>query len=652
MAFNKIISLWIISGACATQVFGATAHRDLENREQTLRFSLDVINGEASYQVRHVGANHYTTTIESSPLGIVRTDDDFSKELELVSCSEISRVIDDYTLVSGKKTHVHDEGVEQTFHLKNSKSESIDLIVRMYAEGVAFRYAFPENARQLKFITRETTGFHLPMGGKVWLQPYSKVATWAPAYENTYANGIPIGSRSPGPEGWAMPALYQTSSGWTFITEADLDGNYFASHFQPDPKGGLYLLRPPEEEETYGVAPQFAAITQPWHSPWRLILFSENLADIVQSNLVTSLAHPSTIEDSSWVHPGCSSWSWWSDMASPADFNKLTPFVDLSAQEGWPYSTIDLEWPYMNDGDIASLIKYAEKKNVGLILWYNSGGAHNHVPEAGPRDLLANPSAREAELSRIAKLGAKGIKVDFMQSDKQYVIGLYIDILESAARHHLIVDFHGATLPRGWSRTYPNLISMEAVSGAEQYWSQDFAENAQTTDAIYPFTRNVVGSMDYTPMVFNSPANLKAHKTTNAHELALAIVFESGIQHLIVTPKDIAEQPEYIRDFLHALPTAWDETRLLAGRPGELAVLARRHNSTWYVAGINGEKVSQQLPLQLGFLGAGHFKISLISDGDSPSEFKHQEQTVASNDSLEIELAARGGFAARIDPQN
>jgi hypothetical protein len=336
------------------------------------------------------------------------------------------------------------------------------------------------------------------------------------------------------------------------------------------------------------------------------------------------------------------------------------PFIDAAAMMGWPYSLIDLGWPDMQGGNIQQLLAYARSKGVGLILWYNSGGRHNQSPEDTSnfketlRDVLSDPLQRDAELARIAAMGVKGIKVDFMQSDKQYIIASYFDVLRDAARHHLMVDFHGCTIPRGWQRTYPNLISMEAVRGAEQYWDKTFAENAQTFDTIDVFTRNAVGPMDYTPTILTDVAatnpKIQPHLTTNAHELALLVVFESGIQHVVDPASDLMAQPDFVKDYFRGLPTAWEETRVVAGAPGDLAILARRHGDTWYLSGINGGKTARTITVPLAFLGAPA-EVLLITDGATPHELAHRVFTAEPGDSIEVNLAARGGFAARLNPR-
>lgn len=616
----------------------------LEDKQSGLRFTVGLEQGVAWYEV----SRSNDELIERSSLGIERTDDTFVSGLSFVGANPVKVVSDDYELVVGKQRKISAQGLEQTFHFKNQRGALLDVDVRLYPDGAAFRYAFPGETKQFRFVTHETTAFHLPTAGKVWVQPYSKVDTWAPGYESKYRNGDPIGTKSPGEEGWALPALFQLSQSWVLVTEAGLDSTYFGSHLEQKAEDGVYRLRPPEAGETYGVAPQQAAITFPWWSPWRLIIIGKDLGTVVQSNLVTTLSKPAVIKDVSWIKPGRASWSWWSDMASPSEYKKLLPFIDAASKLSWEYSTIDLGWDRLTDQELRSLIDYAAKRNVHLLTWYNSGGSHNKVPDAGPRDLMVDPSMREHEMARLEALGIKGIKVDFFQSDKQYVIGLYEDIMRAAAKHHLLTDFHGATLPRGWSRTYPNLMTMEAVSGAEQYWSDEYAEDAQTINAIYPFTRNVVGPMDYTPTIFADAKHLKKHKTTSSHELALAVVFESGIQHFVDAADDLMAQPEFVQKFLHDLPAVWDQTVLVSGEPGSLAVLARRNGKAWYVGGINGERTSKPTDVPLTFLSAGKYHAKIISDGPSPAEFKFEEKDIKSTDTLHIPLAARGGFSVQI----
>jgi alpha-glucosidase len=616
------------------------------NRERTLRFTL-LFDGETvAYRVdRLTPEGAANVVIERSPLGIRRASIDFTRNFELIGASAVTEVSGFYRLIAGKQLEVRTRARQRVFTFRKGTGGLMTITVRAMRDGVAFRYGFP-GAGVSDSVVGEATGFRLPPG-RAWLQPYQRVATWAPAYESDYRNGIPIGTNAPENVGWALPMLFRTSDAWVLVTEAGLDRTSFGVHVEQRAEGGLYRVRLPEVEETYGVAPQAAAITLPWASPWRVLVIGSTLSTIVESTLVTDLAQPQAVGDVSWIKPGRVSWSWWSDMTSPRDYQKVFPFVDLASRLRWEYSLLDAGWQQMrNGGDAADLAEYARARGVGLIAWYNSGGAHNQAND-GPRDLMVDPETRRAEMKRIAALGFKGIKVDFMQSDKQYVVALYQDILRDAYANRLFVSFHGSTIPRGWQRTYPNLLTMEAVRGSEQYGDSLFQRNAATFNTIYPFTRNVIGSMDYTPMIFGDARDRLPHLTTNPHELALAVVFESGLQHFVSTPAMIDAQPEYVRDFLTAVPTVWDETRLVDGYPGRLAVLARRRGADWYVGAITSDTMVSAVEVPLRFLGAGTYDVGLISDGEDVDRFAYSTETLIRRDTMTVELAPRGGFVAR-----
>ncbi|WP_404422543.1 glycoside hydrolase family 97 catalytic domain-containing protein [Nibricoccus sp. IMCC34717] len=610
--------------------------------------TVSLADGRLSYRV----TDGTDTVLPASPLGIRRTDTEWTDQISFVAATAPRRIEDDYSLVSGKRSHVHSIATEQTLTFTNRQNARLEITVRAYAHGVAFRYGFPGSGQRVLFVSGDETGFALPKDSRFWAQPYSPVGVWAPGYESDYVDGVPAHTASKTTAGWALPLLFKTGTHWALIAESNVGPQNFAVHLNQPTADGLFTVRLPEADETYGVAPQTAAVTTPWQSPWRAILVGKQAGDIANNTLMTDLAEPAILADTSWIKPGVSSWSWWSDTHSPFEYPKLTPYVDASQAYHWPYTLIDLGWQVMEGGTIEKLVAYARERGVGVLVWYNSGGRHNQVPDAGPYDLLTDPALRDAEFARIAALGIKGIKVDFMQSDKQFVMGLYHDILRDAARHKLLVNFHGCTYPKGWERTYPHLLTMEAVSGGEQYWSQDFANSAARFHTIYPFTRNAVGPMDYTPTVLLSP-ELKLHnkairQTTNAHELALLVVFASGIQHIIDRADSLAAQPPGVKEYLTALPTTWDESLCLAGEPGRLAVFARRKGTSWYVAGINGLDTPQTITVPLAFLGKTKGRAVIIRDGAKQDQVTEESKSVTATDSLTVELRARGGFAASI----
>ena len=277
---------------------------------------------------------------------------------------------------------------------------------------------------------------------------------------------------------------------------------------------------------------------------------------------------------------------------------------------GWEYTLVDANWDIMRNGTVHALIAYAKSKGVGVLLWYNSGGPHNVVTER-PRGLMDQRKVRRYEFERLARWGVKGVKIDFFQSDKQNVIALYHEILKDAADFKIMVNFHGCTLPRGWSRTYPHLMSMEAVRGAENYqFEPTFPALAPRHNSILPFTRNAVGPMDYTPVLLRN--NVHPLVTTAAHEIALPVIFESGLLHFGGGPTSTGELEETPKEFLRKIPVSWDETRFLQGEPGSLVVLARRSGNTWYVAGIDGTGQARDLDHRPDTPGQG----PLVGDRD------------------------------------
>ena len=638
----SLVSLGTLTGLAAPE------HWDLSNREDTLRFSLRLDQGNLSYQVTCRTNGNETVVIENSPLGILRRDETFTNHLEFIAAGKIRKFDESYQMLIGKQSHLRNRGVEQTFSFKNECGAPLQLVVRAYADGVAFAYRFPADSDKSIAIIGETTGFKLPEG-RAWMLAYDPVTDWTPAYEGEWQNKIAVGTSAPvNKRGWCFPALFNVRDHWVMLTEANLDDSAYGAHLDGNAEGGLYRVRTPEAEETYGLAPQEVVAKLPWQSPWRVIIAGPSPATIVESSLVYNLSAPSKIKDTSWIKPGRVSWSWWSDAQSPRDYNKLVPFVDLAARFGWEYSLVDAGWPEMTNGTVWQLNDYAKSKGVKLILWYNSGGKHNHVQDI-PRDIMSDPARRDAEMAKLEKAGIRGVKVDFMQSDKQYLMQLYLDITRDAARHHLFVDFHGATVPRGWSRTFPNVLSMEGIAGAEQYWSTNFAEHVHTYDTIYTYTRNVVGPMDYTPVIFGNAPNKVPHKTTNPHELALSVAFESGLLHFADSVTNYLNTPDFVQDFLRIVPAAWDETRYLGGIPGELTLLARRKGNDWYVAGLNGEENSKTVEVLLNFLGHGTYRGSLICDAQTPRDFAHKTFSTKRGEPLSVSMLGRGGFVLRLE---
>lgn len=588
--------------------------------------------------------------LETSPLGINRRDAAFTEGLTLVDAGASSAHDSTYALLHGKRREARDHYSTRTLAFRNGNGATIELHLRAYDDGVAFRYRFPGEGGERKTVREESTGFRLPAGSKVWVQPYDEADVYKPGYEAYWQFGVPAGTTSPNRAGWALPLLFSTPSGrWGLITEAYMDGSYGASRLRAEAPGGLYRLRFPDAAEGNGTGAVEPSSRLPWATPWRTVIIGTTPAPIVESTLVENLNPPSKVSDTGWIKPGRVSWSWLFDPDSPQDFARLKPFVDLAAEMGWEYTLVDANWDIMKNGTIHDLIAYAKQKGVGVCLWYNSGGPHNVVTER-PRGMMDLRRVRRYEFERLAKWGVKGVKVDFFQSDKSNIMTLYREILEDAADYKIMVNFHGCTLPRGWSRTYPHLMSMEAVRGAENYqFEPKFPAYAPKHNATLPFTRNAVGPMDYTPVMLHDNRNPLV--TTAAHEVALSVVFESGLLHFAGGPAEYRELAEVPKTFLKQVPVVWDETRFLQGQPAELLVLARRSGTTWYVAGIDGAGKARTLDLDLAKLGPGPWSATIIEDGAKRPELVGRTQHLDAGGRLKVETRPNGGFVAVLKPE-
>jgi len=564
---------------------------------------------------------------------------DFNEKINWVSQDEAS-VEDRYTLFSGKRVENEYAANTLSVTMRDRETEkTLRLDIHAANDGVAFRYVLPGESLLFHQILSETTEFNFGEGGKIWAQPHDFPTHWKPAYELPFRNGDPIGTSIAEDEGtgWAFPALFKDENDrYVLLSDTDLTKDYHGVHLDPDASGGRYRVKGPLAAGGAGYGSTVPAATLPLEMPWRMLVISDDLGDILETNRTHDLARPPADKDWSWVKPGLSSWSWWSDHTSSRSATAMLPFIDFAAEMGWPYSLIDANWNTISDTSMQDLVSYADERDVDLLFWYNSGGRHNFVTEE-PRNIMNNRIKRRAEFAKLQRLGVKGVKIDFFHSDKQDRIAQYIDILEDAADFEILVNFHGSTIPRGWQRTYPHLMTMESVWGSEVYTfpaEPNYGEVAVWQNTILPFTRNAIGSMDYTPVNFSD--RYTPHTTTSAHEAALGVVFESGLQHLSDSVESYrAVSPAY-KAYLKTLPNVWDETRYISGEPGDSVVLARRNGDKWWVAGLNGTQETKTISLDLTPYSAG----TLLYDG--PTDRAYVDKAASGN--MSITMKPRGGF--------
>ncbi|WP_028908079.1 glycoside hydrolase family 97 protein [Xylanibacter ruminicola] len=553
----------------------------------------------------------------------------------------IGKVTANYQMLAGKKSTCTNEANEYVAKL----SGNLQLVLRLYNDGAAFRYELSGLKGKLP---KEQTAYMIPEGTKRWM------LQWSDSYEGFYPMSTtgkikPIGRMAgvvKSDEGynlrWGFPTLVEPQEGvFMLLSEANIERNQAAACLYTE--GDLLHVTPDVNEVN---------LKGKWHSPWRIAIIG-SMQDLIQSTLVTDVSEPCKLSDTSWIKPGVVSWIYWAYNHGSNDYNIIKKYVDMAVTLKLPYVLIDAEWDEMKDDKtIEDAVAYANSKGVKPMIWYNSSvGWIDGAPT--PKFRLNKPEDREKEFAWCEKIGVAGVKIDFFSGDCQRDMTYCIDLLESAAKHHLLVNFHGATVPRGWQRTYPNLMSTEGVYGAEWYNNvPTFTNVAASHNTTLPFTRNIIGPMDYTPCTFSDSQH--PHITSDAHELALTVLYESALQHLADKPESYLVQPQQVQDFFGKLPTTWDETRYVSGYPGESVVLARRSGNTWYVAGINGTDNKKVLDVDLSFI-SGAKCVQTFADAD-PTQYQlagNKDWLITKGNQIPKQIATqpRGGFVLVIKSQ-
>lgn len=590
-----------------------------------------------------------TIALNNSKLGLVLSNLDLASSLKIDSISRTDTVYASYNLRYGKKKSIEYLAHKRTYYCSNNTGNRLDIIFQVSDNGVAFHYIIPGKTDTINKIDKENTSFNLPENTVSWIQPITDARSgWCndqPSYEENYYREITVENLTDTVPGWIYPALFKTAKAWLLISETAPNRNYCGSRLL-NKKGSTELqIGFPQKDENKDNGPVNPQSVLPWKTPWRIIALSEDLSGIVESNLCTDLSRPEIQGNFDYIKPGRASWSWpiYKDDSTIYDVQKK--FIDYASEMGWEYCLVDAAWDTKIGKDkIEMLAKYASSKNVGLLLWYNSSGDWNTVVYT-PKSQLLTHEAREKEFEWLYKIGIKGIKVDFFGGDGQSMMDYYQDILEDAAKYKLVVNYHGCTLPRGLQRTYPNLVNMEAVRGFEFVtFDQVNADMESVHCCLLPYTRNVFDPMDFTPVCFSEIPNIK-RKTSSAFELALAFIFNGGIQHFAEVPTGMAGVPDYVKQLMKEVTTSWDDTKFLAGYPGKYVVLARNKGNTWYIAGISADSSSTNLTLKVPFAKENLAK--LVSDGNSDRTFSMKEISIANN-TVSITIAPNSGFVIKL----
>jgi len=534
---------------------------------------------------------------------------------------------------------------------KRYPARLMNLEFRVFNDGTAFRTEFPEQQFNHEFvIAEELSQFNFTSNHTCWAVNYGSYTTSQEVehFERKISDittEMVIG----------LPITFKVDEKcYAAITEADIE-NYAGMYLKLNQKAGDFSLRtalsPRKGQQEDGDKVVFKT---PHKTPWRVIMIGETPGKLVESEIVQNLNDPCEIEDPSWIKPGVSAWDhWWSGEVK-MEQSVIYEYIDLASKMGWPYMLIDWQWygPFNEPNadikkpapqiNMPEILQYAKNKNVRCWLWmYNTDVDRFNFEEA---------------CALYEKWGIAGIKIDFMDSDDQEMVNWYHRVVKTAAKYHLMVDFHGAFKPDGWRRTYPNLVTREGVLGNEyNKWSLRITPEHLCT---LPFTRMLAGPMDFTPGGFlnrnpdkfqtGTPAQVLG---TRANTLSQFVIYDSPYLVACDHPKNYYGQVG--EDFLKEVQSVWDDTKVLNGAVSEYITMARRDGNRWFIGSMTNS-FERELEIKLDFLGGGNYKMISFSDTEKTKEnaeiAEQKETTVKKGDLVKIKMAPGGGFAAWIEP--
>lgn len=554
-------------------------------------------------------------------------------------------------MASIKQSKVRYVANEAVFSFTQQGKTIYDVIFRISNNDVAFKYKmYPQGETLSCVVKQEVTGFAFPDGTTTFLCPQSKpmggFARTSPSYETSYTADDAAGKNGWG-EGYTFPCLFRNGdNGWVLVSETGVNGGYCASRLLGH-KGGTYTIGFPQEGEANGNGTVSLGIALPGETPWRTITVGKTLAPIVETTVPFDVVKPLYPAKGEYTY-GRGSWSWIIGMDGSTNYKEQLRYIDFSAAMGYQSVLVDALWDKQIGRDkIEELAKYGKDKGVALYLWYNSNGYWNDAPQT-PRGIMDNAIARRKEMKWMQSIGIRGIKVDFFGGDKQMTMQLYEDILSDANEYGLLVIFHGCTLPRGWERMYPNFASSEAVLASENlHFSQGSCDNEAFNATLHPFIRNTVGSMDFGGSALNKYYNAdnaprgSRRVTSDVYALATAVLFQSPVQHFALAPNNLTDAPAWAIDFMKEVPTTWDEVRFIDGYPGKYVILARRHGDKWYIAGVNAQKETLQLKVNLPMFSNGE-KVRLFSD-DKVLQGGVKQIGIGKKQELQLTIPCNGG---------
>lgn len=617
-----------------------------------LAVTVGLESGKPYYSVSYDGQ----AVLLNSPLGFSSSHGDYTGGMTFVSQNQ-DKVRRSYVQDRIKKSFVEYEANRLIYSVDNADGHRLDIEFRVSDNDVAFRYVMKAwRSTYSAVILSEATGFAFPDGTTTFLTPQSLpmigFARTKPSYEEVYCYDGQMDVKSQYGCGYTFPALFHVAGDkWALVSETGVTSQYVASHLSDCTDGNRYTIEFPDQREINGWGSRGAVVGLPAELPWRTVTVGDNLAPIVETTVAFDVVDP-LYERGFELRPGRSTWSWimWGDGATI--YEDQVRYIDFASAMGYEYCLIDALWDVQIGRDrIEELVEYARSKNVGIFLWYNSNGSWNDAPQ-GPRNCFSTSIARKKEMKWLQEIGVKGLKVDFFGSDKQSMIQLYEDILSDANEYGMMVIFHGCTIPRGWERLYPNYVGSEAVLASENLMFGQRANDDEAKSACtHPFIRNASGAMEFGGSALNkrwSRDNQHGNyrRTTDAFELATAVIFQNPVQNFALAPNNLYDVPAFEISFMKNVPTTWDDVKFIDGYPGRFCIMARRHGSRWYLCGINAEKAPMKVEIDLAAVGLPLGECHIISDGKDRNAL---EQTfVPKNGILKLEMQPDGGFVAEL----
>lgn len=643
-----MVKFFIVMAMLLGSSVASAENKQITSPDGKLVVTVADMDGRPSYSVSYDNV----LFLKPSPLGMIANIGDFSSGMSLEKNVSTNKIDETYELASIKQSKVRYVANEAVFSFTQQGKTIYDVIFRISNNDVAFKYKmYPQGETLSCVVKQEVTGFAFPDGTTTFLCPQSKpmggFARTSPSYETSYTADDVAGKNGWG-EGYTFPCLFRNGdNGWVLVSETGVNSGYCASRLLGH-KGGVYTIGFPQEGEANGNGTVSPGIALPGETPWRTITVGKTLAPIVETTVPFDVVKPLYPAKGEYTY-GRGSWSWIIGMDGSTNYKEQLRYIDFSAAMGYQSVLVDALWDKQIGRDkIEELAKYGKDKGVALYLWYNSNGYWNDAPQT-PRGIMDNAIARRKEMKWMQSIGIRGIKVDFFGGDKQMTMQLYEDILSDANEYGLLVIFHGCTLPRGWERMYPNFASSEAVLASENlHFSQGSCDHEAFNATLHPFIRNTVGSMDFGGSALNKYYNAdnaprgSRRVTSDVYALATAVLFQSPVQHFALAPNNLTDAPSWAIDFMKEVPTTWDEVRFIDGYPGKYVILARRHGDKWYIAGVNAQKETLKLKVNLPMFSNGE-KVRLFSD-DKVLQGGVKQIGIGKKQELQLSIPCNGGI--------